>query len=325
VIERKISFDSRELFEHLCGIGDANIVSLERMLSVKLIPRGKNMLVHAPTEEIADNAQKYLEQVQERFSDPVRLRALEAGELLTILKAEAESRAPAGQANISTDFKLFTTFRGKPIYPRTPRQAEFVESILSRPITISLGPAGTGKTFLSIVTACRLLTSGEVDRIILTRPAVEAGESLGFLPGDMVQKVDPYLRPVYDALYDCFGADRTNELIALRKVEIAPLAFMRGRTLSHSVIVLDEAQNCTLLQLKMFLTRLGKDSRMCLSGDASQIDLPPGRSGLKRTMEILSGIDGIGVVEFGREDIVRHPMVTKIVAAFDRAQKEKDA
>jgi hypothetical protein len=142
---------------------------------------------------------------------------------------------------------------------------------------------------------------------------------------DMVQKVDPYLRPVYDALYDCFGADRTNELIALRKVEIAPLAFMRGRTLSHSVIVLDEAQNCTLLQLKMFLTRLGKDSRMCLSGDASQIDLPPGRSGLKRTMEILSGIDGIGVVEFGREDIVRHPMVTKIVAAFDRAQKEKDA
>jgi phosphate starvation-inducible PhoH-like protein len=219
-------------------------------------------------------------------------------------------------------FKIFTTFRGKPIYPRTARQADFISSILRNPITISQGPAGTGKTFLSIVAACRMLSAGLVERLVLTRPAVEAGESLGFLPGDMVQKVDPYLRPIYDALYECLGTDRANEFIASRKVEIAPLAFMRGRTLGHSFVVLDEAQNCTLLQLKMFLTRMGRESRMCVSGDISQIDLPPGRSGLGRTIEILENVEGVGFVEFGREDIVRSAMVQRIVDAFERAKQE---
>ncbi|MBL8019683.1 MAG: PhoH family protein [Leptospirales bacterium] len=321
MIEKKVAFESRELFEHLCGVRDQNIARLEEMLSVRLIPRGKSMLVHADNAELAERAVGYLEHVGERFSDPGRIKNLEEGELLQLLHSEA-AEPPSSNGDVSMDFKIFTNFRGKPIYPRTARQAEFVSSILSRPVTISLGPAGTGKTFLSIVSACRLLMSGAVERIVLTRPAVEAGESLGFLPGDMAQKVDPYLRPVLDALNECLGTERVNEMIASRKIEIAPLAFMRGRTLSHSCVVLDEAQNCTLLQLKMFLTRLGRESRMCLSGDVTQIDLPPGKSGLAKAIEILSGMDGIGLVEFGREDIVRHPMVAKIVAAFDRAQKE---
>lgn len=320
MIEKKVSFESRELFEHLCGVRDVNLPALERMLSVKLIPRSKSLLVHADTEELAEHAAAYFEHIMERFSDQGRLKSLEQGELLSILQTESEGETVRG--DVSLDFKIFTTFRGKPIYPRTARQADFVSSILRNPITISQGPAGTGKTFLSIVAACRMLSAGLVERLVLTRPAVEAGESLGFLPGDMVQKVDPYLRPVYDALYECLGTDRANELIAARKVEIAPLAFMRGRTLGHSFVVLDEAQNCTLLQLKMFLTRLGRESRMCLSGDITQIDLPPGKSGLARTIEILSDVEGIGFIEFGREDIVRSAMVQRIVDAFDRAGKQ---
>lgn len=321
MIEKKVAFESRELFEHLCGVRDVNLPVLERMLSVKLIPRSKNLLVHAETEELAEHAVHYFEHIMERFSDQGRLKSLEQGELLGILQTETESDATV-RGDVSLDFKIFTTFRGKPIYPRTARQADFISSILRNPITISQGPAGTGKTFLSIVAACRMLSAGLVERLVLTRPAVEAGESLGFLPGDMVQKVDPYLRPIYDALYECLGTDRANEFIASRKVEIAPLAFMRGRTLGHSFVVLDEAQNCTLLQLKMFLTRMGRESRMCVSGDISQIDLPPGRSGLGRTIEILENVEGVGFVEFGREDIVRSAMVQRIVDAFERAKQE---
>ena len=217
---------------------------------------------------------------------------------------------------------VFKTINGKPIKARTERQAEYVASLLQNEITICIGPAGTGKTFLSIAAACRMFINGDKERLVLTRPAVEAGESLGYLPGDLVQKVDPYLRPLYDALYECLGTERVHDLINTRKIEIAPLAFMRGRTLNDSVVVLDEAQNCTVAQLKMFLTRLGRNSCMCLSGDVSQVDLPRGKSGLPLTVQILNNIPGIGIVRFSGEDIIRNPLIERIAQAFDEHQSE---
>ena len=184
-------------------------------------------------------------------------------------------------------------------------------------ITFGVGPAGTGKTFLSIAVACRMLQSGEIDRLVLTRPAVEAGESLGFLPGDLTQKVDPYLRPIYDALHECIGFERVQVLISLNKIEIAPIAFMRGRTLNNSFIILDEAQNCTVSQLKMFLTRIGKNSRMSLSGDVTQIDLERGRSGLEKVLSIMKDTPQIGIMFLEKEDITRHPLVSVIVDKFE--------
>ncbi len=180
-------------------------------------------------------------------------------------------------------------------------------------ISIAVGPAGTGKTFLSIAVACRMLQNGEIDRLVLTRPAVEAGESLGFLPGDLVQKVDPYLRPIYDSLHDCIGSEKVQVLTSLNKIEIAPIAFMRGRTLSNSFIILDEAQNCTVSQLKMILTRLGKNSRMAISGDITQIDLAAGRSGFERVTHALKNLAQIGIIQLSTEDITRHPLIESIV------------
>ena len=184
-------------------------------------------------------------------------------------------------------------------------------------ISFAIGPAGTGKTFLAVAVACRLLQAGEIERIVLTRPAVEAGESLGFLPGDLIQKVDPYLRPIYDALYECIGYEKTQELLSINKIEIAPIAFMRGRTLAHSFIILDEAQNCTNAQLKMFLTRLGKNSRMSVSGDVTQVDLTQANSGLAKIVGLFKKTPQIGVVEFQKEDISRHPLVEVIVKKFE--------
>ena len=329
-LEMLYHFKDQELFRRLCGVADAGIGELEDLLQIRLVPRGHALVVRAPDAERLEFSRRFLDRVVSRagqnpdflpeFAEAGRLFSRIRDELVDEEEQAGEGREPGVQARLRET--VFTTLRGKGIFARTPNQAAFVHSILNNTVTFALGPAGTGKTFLSIACACRLFTAGRMERIILTRPAVEAGESLGYLPGDLSQKVDPYLRPVYDALYECLGLEKVQELIQSRRIEIAPLAYMRGRTLNRSVIVLDEAQNCTMPQLKMFLTRLGRDSHMCIGGDVTQVDLRPGRSGLLRVMRLLGAVEGIGMVEFGRRDIIRHPLVERIVQAFEDAEEE---
>ena len=213
------------------------------------------------------------------------------------------------------------------ITPRTPMQAQYMRALQENELAFGIGPAGTGKTYLAVAVAVALLTKGEIDRIVLSRPAVEAGERLGFLPGDLREKVDPYLRPLYDALHDMMPADQVVRRMTSGEIEIAPLAFMRGRTLSHSFVILDEAQNTTPVQMKMFLTRLGEKSRMAVTGDLSQVDLPAGqRSGLQDAVDTLSDVEGLSIIRFTDSDIVRHPLVGRIVRAYEardaKAKKE---
>jgi len=213
-------------------------------------------------------------------------------------------------------------FGGLPIYPKTLKQIEYIEALKSKDMIFGIGPAGTGKTYLAVVYAVSLLKKGFIKRIILTRPAIEAGESLGFLPGDLKEKIDPYLRPLYDALYDMLGLETVNSLIEKGIIEIAPLAYMRGRTLENAFCILDEAQNTTEMQMKMFLTRMGFNSKMVITGDVSQIDLPSGkRSGLVNAINLLRKIKQIGITEFEKEDVVRHPLVQKILEAYDNENK----
>ncbi|MCR5786435.1 MAG: PhoH family protein [Acholeplasmatales bacterium] len=213
-------------------------------------------------------------------------------------------------------------FNGLPIYPKTLRQIEYIKSLEDCDMTFGVGPAGTGKTYLAVVYAVSMLKKGEIKKIILTRPAIEAGESLGFLPGDLKEKIDPYLRPLYDALYDMLGLEHVNSLIEKGIIEIAPLAYMRGRTLENAFCILDEAQNTTEMQMKMFLTRMGFNSKMVITGDVSQIDLPNGkRSGLVNACYLLKNIKEIGIVNFEKEDVVRHPLVQKILNAYESENK----
>ena len=216
------------------------------------------------------------------------------------------------------------TTSNKPIYPKTIRQIEYIKALNSKDMVFGVGPAGTGKTYLAVVNAVTLLKSGKIKKLILTRPAVEAGESLGFLPGDLKEKIDPYLRPLYDALYDTLGFEKTNALIEKQIIEIAPLAYMRGRTLDNAYVILDEAQNTTDKQMKMFLTRLGFNSKMVITGDVSQIDLPKGvKSGMMVALHILKGINRIGIVEFEKFDVVRHPLVATIIERYDEYEGNK--
>jgi phosphate starvation-inducible PhoH-like protein len=305
-ITETFSFQNEGLYRKVCGIRDAHIKDLENFLKIDVIPRGNSLILSGETESIT-YAIQFFQHLEENFINRPDKDDFDTFDIHYLIKSR-EDRQPWNPTE-----KILTNYKGKPIFPKTENQQKFVESLIKNLISIAIGPAGTGKTFLSIAVACRMLQNGEVEKLVLTRPAVEAGESLGFLPGDMVQKVDPYLRPIYDALNDCLGNEKVQVLTSLNKIEIAPIAFMRGRTLSNSFVILDEAQNCTSMQLKMILTRLGKNSRMAISGDITQIDLGSGKSGFEKVASALKSIPEIGIIQLNREDITRHPLLDIIV------------
>jgi len=295
-----------ERLANLCGALDENLRQIESAFDISIVRRGERFRLTG-NRSGAQLAAQALTGFYERADDHLSVDDIQLGLVEIANRGKTSQSAPA----------LLT--RKTELHGRTPRQAEYLTNIQSHDITFGIGPAGTGKTYLAVASAVDAFERELVDRIILTRPAVEAGERLGFLPGDLAQKIDPYLRPLYDALYDLMGFERVAKLFERASIEIAPLAFMRGRTLNHAFIILDEAQNTTPEQMKMFLTRIGIGAKAVVTGDLTQIDLPRGnRSGLTEAREILSAVRGIAFTEFGREDVVRHPLVARIVEAYDR-------
>lgn len=305
-----------QLAQTLFGPHHAHLDLISRKLEVTIHARGNQLNIKG---EQANAAKSLLDVFYSRL---VNGGVFESRELeltldkLTHAHSETQVRDALSLAGGYADFTIRT--RKKNVMPRTDNQAHYVKALRAHELVFGLGPAGTGKTFMAVARAVEMLLAGEVERLVLSRPAVEAGERLGFLPGDMKEKVDPYLRPLYDALHETLGADQVERRMAAGEIEIAPLAFMRGRTLSHAYIILDEAQNTTPVQMKMFLTRLGEGSRMVVTGDLSQIDLPTGqRSGLFDAIETLTEVPGIAMVQFDQNDVVRHRLVGAIVRAYD--------
>jgi phosphate starvation-inducible PhoH-like protein len=297
----------------LCGPLDANLRQIETALDVGISHRGERFTISGPKEKAALAAQAL-----RRFYDAAG-RDLSVEDIQLGLVEIAHPRAPREK-----EAPPLMIPRRSELTARTPRQAQYLQNMRSCDITFCVGPAGTGKTFLAVAAAVDALERDAVKRIVLTRPAVEAGEKLGFLPGDLAAKVDPYLRPLYDALYDLMGYDRVNRSFERGAIEIAPLAFMRGRTLNHAFVILDEAQNTTPEQMKMFLTRIGFGSKAVVTGDVTQIDLAKGQaSGLVDAREVLAGVRGIAMTQFQSEDVVRHPLVQAIVDAYDRRAGKK--
>ncbi|MDR1888998.1 MAG: PhoH family protein [Zoogloeaceae bacterium] len=307
----------------LCGPLDENLRQIETALDVVIARRGEHFAVRGAAAAQALQALEYFYQHADKHLsvDTIQLGLIELqNQPLSHARAShTPDISPAADA--SFDGPQLVT-RKTELHGRTPRQVEYLKHIQAHDITFGVGPAGTGKTYLAVASAVDALERDLVERIILTRPAVEAGERLGFLPGDLAQKVDPYLRPLYDALYDLMGFERVTRLYEKGALEIAPLAFMRGRTLNHAFVILDEAQNTTPEQMKMFLTRIGIGARAVVTGDPSQIDLPKGhKSGLAEAVDILRDVRGIAFTRFQKEDVVRHPLVARIVAAYEQREK----
>jgi phosphate starvation-inducible protein PhoH and related proteins len=303
---------------HLCGAVDEHLRAIEVVLPVTISRRQGALRIDGAKRD-AERVLALLESLYERAKKPIHAETLQLA--LDDLRRGGQP-APAASA-ADGDIVLHT--RRADLTGRTPNQVQYLRQILGHDITFGIGPAGTGKTFLAVACAVDALERSSVQRIVLTRPAVEAGERLGFLPGDLTQKVDPYLRPLYDALYDLMGFDRVTKAFEKAMLEIAPLAFMRGRTLNHSFVILDEAQNTTPEQMKMFLTRIGFGSKAVVTGDVSQIDLPRGMpSGLIDAAQVLKSVNGIAVTRFNAGDVVRHPLVARIVEAYDARRQEDD-
>ena len=316
-----LTFDNNKYASALYGQFDENLARLEQKLGVDIRSRGNQVAIKGDAVA-AEQARRALDHLYGRLQEGAHIAqsdvdgavrmAIAADDQLSLPTLERKGRVAAAQ--IST--------RKRTIYARSVNQDAYMRALERAELVFGIGPAGTGKTYLAVAHAAMLLERGLVERIILSRPAVEAGERLGFLPGDMKEKVDPYLRPLYDALYDMMPGDKVERAITAGVIEIAPLAFMRGRTLSHAAVILDEAQNTTPMQMKMFLTRLGENSRMIITGDPTQIDLPPQtKSGLVEALRILDGIPGAVIVRFGDGDVVRHPLVGEIIRAYDRDAK----
>lgn len=311
-----LTFADNALAQILFGAHSANLAAIEHALSVTITTRGADAEIHGAPDDV-EHAERVLMLLYERLQRGAEVGAEEVDAALRMVTA------PKGNA---ADMNLEVHTKKRVISPRSANQAEYLRAIDRSELVFGFGPAGTGKTYLAVAKAVERLVSGQVERIILSRPAVEAGEQLGFLPGDMKEKVDPYLRPLYDALHDMLPGEQVNKRMEAGDIEVAPLAFMRGRTLSNAFVILDEAQNTTAVQMKMFLTRLGENSRMVVTGDLSQVDLPRGtRSGLRDAREILRGVKGVEFMEFGPSDVIRHKIVTRIVEAYDRAESRRRA
>ncbi|WP_223861399.1 PhoH family protein [Geminicoccus harenae] len=311
--DRRVVLPDNRLCATVFGQHHSHLARMEQLLPVNLVARGNEVIVHGDDPDAVNAAATVLQElyVRARGGEQIGRNEVDA----TVRMVTAGEPSPTDgyrgqQAAVRTERKL--------VVPRTPNQARYLEALQKNDLVLGLGPAGTGKTYLAVAAAVAAMKARTVERLILSRPAVEAGERLGFLPGDMREKVDPYLRPIYDALHDLLPEGRLERAIETGQIEIAPLAFMRGRTLRNAAVILDEAQNATPMQMKMFLTRLGENSRMVVTGDPNQSDLPHGvTSGLQDAVDRLSGIDGIAVVRFDASDIVRHPLVQKIVQAYE--------
>ncbi len=315
-LEVVLTPESNDRLANLCGQFDENIRQIERRLNVEIHNRGNRFRVVAPPEagETAVAVLKALYSATEREQvSPERVH-------LELQDSTLEQRGPGeADAEVADDLRLR---RGK-VEARGANQVDYLQSIREHDLTFGIGPAGTGKTYLAVASAVEALETDRVRRLVLVRPAVEAGERLGFLPGDLAQKVDPYLRPIFDALYELMGVDRTTKLIERNIIEVAPLAYMRGRTLNHAFVIMDEAQNTTTEQMKMFLTRIGFGSTAVVTGDITQTDLPAKQvSGLRHVLDVLADVDGIAFIHFDSRDVVRHPLVQRIVDAYARVESD---
>jgi len=312
----ELQFEQAHLMGPLFGEFDRNLVAIEDRLGVYIAARGTKVQIEGEPEDAA-RARDVLQGLYNRLDEGQDIDAETVGAIIA-MSGQPTLDGIITPADVSEPPKVMIRTRKKTIVPRTRQQAVYMEALARDDLIFALGPAGTGKTYLAVAQAVQQLIGGSVDRLILSRPAVEAGERLGFLPGDMKEKVDPYLRPLYDALYDMLPTEQVERRIASGEIEIAPIAFMRGRTLSDAFIILDEAQNTTPQQMKMFLTRFGMRSRMVVCGDPLQIDLPnPGMSGLADAVGKLEGIARIATIRFGAADVVRHPLVGRIVEAYE--------
>lgn len=319
--ESLVEFPDNRLLIDLCGQYDRNLAQIEQAFGVAIARRGNRLVLHG-SANAREDAGAALTELYERLEDGRPVQAADIDRLVRMGVAEEVAhgqREEGGQLDMFPGGRVEIRTRRRVVEPRTPTQRLYVQELFSREMVFGIGPAGTGKTYLAVAAAVAMFLEGQVDRIVLSRPAVEAGERLGFLPGDLKEKIDPYLRPLYDALNDMIPGRQAAKLMEEGKIEVAPLAFMRGRTLSHAFVVLDEAQNCSEMQMKMFLTRMGEGSRMAITGDPTQIDLPRGqRSGLVQALEFLRDVEAIGFVTFSATDVVRHPLVARIVEAYGR-------
>ena len=320
MVEKNYEIEDMGKVSELFGSFDFNIKLVEHELNVQIINRGSTLKILGAEENVA------------AAYDAIgaMMNILKNGEALTeqgirYCISMAREGSASGIVSLNGDFVCITS-KGKPIKAKTLGQKEYLKKIKENPICFGIGPAGTGKTFLAVAMAVEAFRKKEVSRIILTRPAVEAGEKLGFLPGDLQMKVDPYLRPLYDAMYEMMGVEAYQKYFERGQIEVAPLAYMRGRTLDDAFIILDEAQNTTPEQMKMFLTRIGFGSRVIVTGDVTQVDLPDGKtSGLKEAMKVLRNIEGIAFVGLSEKDVVRHPLVQKIITSYEKYEREKAA
>ena len=313
-----LTFDNNRLASALYGQFDENIARIEQKLGVDIRSKGNELTIRGPVDA-TEQARRALDYLYGLLQKGANLTASDIdGALRMVTVADSQLSLPTLERKGKVAASQIAT-RKRTIFARSLTQDAYMRALEKSELVFGIGPAGTGKTYLAVAHAAMLLEKGLVERIILSRPAVEAGERLGFLPGDMKEKVDPYLRPLYDALYDMMPGDKVERAIAAGVIEIAPLAFMRGRTLAHAAVILDEAQNTTPMQMKMFLTRLGENARMIVTGDPSQIDLPPNtKSGLVEALRILDGLPGCVTIRFEDADVVRHPLVAEIVRAYDR-------